>query len=170
MKNGYGFTLTPINFPLIPFQKMSSNNNPLLLQDQKQNKTAYTLGQKQFHIQNYIKGKETVLHYSVSHQIPYSTFRGWIKHKDTFLQSNQKFSLNRTRMRESNKSELDDLLYEWYTDMRTRHPLFPITRYALFLQARHLQELLSSSLVQIDDDEPTSENQNQNLMAWTIEL
>ena len=49
--------------------------------------------------------------------------------------------------------------------MHTRCPLFPITRYALYLQAKHLQELLISPLVQIDDDDPPPDFQKQNTIT-----
>ena len=89
----------------IPFSEISSDTNLLFSSDHKPHKTAYTPSEKRFHITNYLKGKETIVQHAISHKIPYSSFRDWVAQKEKILQSNPKFSLARTRMRESHKSQ-----------------------------------------------------------------
>ena len=103
----------------------------------------FTLSDKKRYLTLYDREHpSTMTNFCRKHSLPRTTFAEWYKKKDSYLNPPQTFAFDRIRRRESNKPELDIMLYEWYIDFRKRRPTFPVDFSVLYEKAVHFEQLL----------------------------
>lgn len=115
----------------------------------------YTMKERVDHLRQYHKYYSSPPDFSRDHNVPRGTLRDWLRNEKKLLHPDTPFQPSRIRMRESERPELDKLLFQWYRESKRNSQQLLLSRYSLLYHAKHLSDLLTLQARLLDSADET---------------
>ena len=147
LKHSMGLSFRRVEAFLFPMQVQNGKYGAFQLTQEeiKNSKQPYTPAKRQFWLQLYHKEKfKSIAEFTRRYPIKRRTMSDWLRDEEKWKAAGDHFSLDKARLRESKRPELDKMLWTWFQDVKEREANFPLSKSILVGKAREFSVLIKN--------------------------